>query len=153
MTTGLDTLIPALRGVVAALAIGCLAAGAVQADPGPGFELEVLVARLTTERGKIDKGAERLHAELKHQFRYEGIRVLETRRVKLVVDQVWDLNLPTRRRLRIRPLVVEATGALISIEISGLVQTDLRIRKGQMVIIGAEKFRDGKLVIALQAGR
>jgi len=61
------------------------------------------------------------------------------------------LNLPTRRRLRIRPLVVEANGALISVEISGLVQTDLRIKEGQLVIIGAERYLDGKLVIALQA--
>ncbi len=135
------------------LVIGCLVAGGVTgADPGSVFELEVVVARLTIGQKTIDKGAKRLHAELKGQFRYEGIRVVETKRVRLVADEVWDLNLPTRRRLRIRPLVVEKGGALISVEISGLVQTDLRIKKGQLVIIGAEKYLDGKLVIALQAG-
>lgn len=137
---------------VASLVIGCLAAGEVRADSAPSFELDVMVARLTSKHSKIDKAAKRLHAELKEQFRYEGIRVVETKRVRLVVDEIWDLNLPTRRRLRIRPLVVEKGGALISVEISGLVQTDLRIEKGQLVIIGAETYRDGKLVIALQAG-
>lgn len=141
-----------LRAATVSLVVSCVAAGAVRADADAGFEIEVVVARLTADRSKIDKGAERLHAALKDQFRYKGIRVLKTERVALVADEVWDLNLPTRRRLRIRPLVVEADGALISVEISGLVQTDLRIGLGQLVVIGAEKFRDGKLVIALQSG-
>ena len=137
---------------MSSLAIGWICAGAVRADPSQTFELDVVVARLTSGQNKIDKRAKRLHAALKNQFRYEGIRVLETRRLTLVVDEVMDLKLPTRRRLRIRPLVVEAKGALISVEISGLVQSDLRINEGQLVIIGAEQYLDGKLVIALQAG-
>jgi hypothetical protein len=140
-----------MRLAMLAVSIGCFAAGDALAEETPTFALQVVVARLTDGHKKIDKAAERLHDALKKQFRYEGIRVLEVKRVSLVADEVWDLNLPTRRRLRIRPLVVEATGALISVEISGLVQSDLRIESGQLVIIGAEKFRDGKLVIALQA--
>ena len=152
MTTRLEPRSQTLLAALASLAIGCLTTGVAGAESSPVFELEVVVARLTAEHDKVDKRAARLHAVLKSQFRYEGIRVLETRQVSLVVDDVWDLNLPTRRRLRIRPLVVEATSALISVEISGLVQSDLRIKEGQLVIIGAEKYRDGKLIIALQAG-
>ena len=152
MKTRLEAQTSVRKLLVASLVIGCLAAAEARADTTPVFELEVMVARLTSQQSKIDKGAKRLHAELKHQFRYEGIRVVETKRVRLVADEVWDLNLPTRRRLRIRPLVVDAGGALISVEISGLVQSDLRIEKGQLVIIGAERYLDGKLVIALQAG-
>ena len=143
-----------MRGLVPAialLAIAGLAPPVASAEAELSFELEVIVASLTSEHDKIDKGARRLHKELKDQFRYEGIRVLETRELKLSVDDIFDMKLPTRRRLRIRPLVIEKKGALVSVEISGLVQSDLRIKQGQLIIIGAEKYQDGKLVIALRA--
>lgn len=124
-----------------------------EANRGPKFELEVIIANLTNETKKIDKDAKRLHKELRNQFRYEGIRVLETVDLKVSGDDVWDLKLPSRRRLRIRPLVVEKDSALISVEVSGLVQSDLKIKRGQLVIIGAERFRDGKLVIAIEAAK
>jgi hypothetical protein len=136
---------------IAMLVIAGLGPTAVRADEKPTFELEVIVANLTNEHSKIDKGAKQLHKELKDQFRYEGIRVLETRELELSVDDVFDMKLPTRRRLRIRPLVIEKKSALVSVEISGLVQSDLRIKEGQLIIIGAEKYLDGKLVIALKA--
>ena len=124
-----------------------------EASRGPEFELEVIIASLTNETNKIDKAAKRLHKELRNQFRYEGIRVLETVDLRVSGDDVWDLKLPSRRRLRMRPLVVEKDSALISVEVSGLVQSDLKIKRGQLVIIGAERFRDGKLVIAIEAAK
>lgn len=143
-----------IGGLVRALVV-LVIAGTVppvaNAEASSTFELEVIIASLTNEHKGIDKGAKRLHKELKEQFRYEGIRVLESKLLKLSVDDVWDMKLPTRRRLRVRPLVIDDKSALISVEISGLVQSDLRIKEGQLVIIGAEKYRDGKLVIALKA--
>lgn len=120
-------------------------------DSSAGFGIKVIVANLTSEKGGIDKGAKRLHKELKNQFRYEGIKVLESEKLKFVDEKVFDMKLPSLRRLRIRPLVVESDSALISVEISGLVQSDLRLKRGQLVIIGAERYQRGKLVIALEA--
>jgi len=136
---------------VAVLMIVCVVSPDVRAQAAPRFELEVIVANLSKQKGGVDKGAKRLHRELQNQFRYESIRVLDSASVVIEADQVWDMKLPTRRRLRIRPLVVEEQSALISVDVSGLVQSDLRIKKGQIVIIGAERYRDGKLVIALEA--
>jgi len=59
-----------------------------KAESSSGFALKGVVARLTDKSSKNDKGAGRLHAELKNQFRYEGIRVVEARRFVLVADQV-----------------------------------------------------------------
>ncbi|MFT5444765.1 MAG: hypothetical protein ACI8W3_003823 [Myxococcota bacterium] len=118
---------------------------------GKGFAIKVIVANLTSEKAGIDDAAKRLHKELKNQFRYEGIKVLESEKLKFADDEVFDMKLPSRRRLRIRPLVVESDSALISVEISGLVQSDLRLKRGQLVIIGAERYQRGKLVIALEA--
>jgi hypothetical protein len=137
---------------VSLLALGSLAplvSTAVAADD-EGFAIRVIVANLSQKKSGIDEGAKRLHKELKNQFRYEGIRVLEKATVSLAADEVVDMKLPTLRRLRMRPLVVDADSALVSVEVSGLVQTDLKIKRGQLVIIGAERFRDGKLVIALE---
>jgi len=136
---------------IVVLGVAGLAPTFARAEAESSFELEVIVASLTNEHDKIDRGAKRLHKELKDQFRYEGIRVLETRELKLSVDDIFDMKLPTRRRLPIPPLVIEKNGALVSVEISGLVQSDLRIKQGQLIIIGAEKYLDGKLVIALRA--
>ncbi len=129
--------------------VGPLASTAL-ADDGAGFAIRVIVANLSQKKSGIDAGAKRLHKELKNQFRYEGIRVLEETTIVLGADAVVDMKLPTLRRLRMRPLVVDADSALVSVEVSGLVQTDLKIKRGQLVIIGAERFRDGKLVIALE---
>lgn len=152
MKNGFWSRIGALVPAIVVLVIAGLAPTVASAEAEATFELEVIVASLTSEHDKIDRGAKRLHKELKDQFRYEGIRVLETRELKLSVDDIFDMKLPTRRRLRIRPLVIEKKGALVSVEISGLVQSDLRIKEGQLIIIGAEKYLDGKLVIALRAG-
>jgi len=126
------------------------ALGGLPVYAADAFTIDVIVANLSQEQSGVDKGAKRLHKELKSQFRYEGIRVLEKQKVSLSSDRVFDMKLPTLRRLRIRPLVVEADGALVSVDVSGLVSTDLKISRGQLVIIGMERFRDGKLVIAFE---
>ncbi len=142
-----------LTVVLAMLVTVGLTASSAMAEAESAFELEVVVVNLTGDHSGIDKGAERLHKELKSQFRYEGIRVLQTKQLNLSVNDVHDMKLPTLRRLRLRPLVIEEGSTLISVEISGLVQSDLRLAKGQLIIIGAEKYGNGRLVIALQSHR
>ena len=66
MKTRLEAQTSVRKLLVASLVIGCLAAAEARADTTPVFELEVMVARLTSQQSKIDKGAKRLHAELKH---------------------------------------------------------------------------------------
>jgi hypothetical protein len=122
------------------------------ADPSERISLEIIVAHLSPEPGKNDPRAARLHAELKEQFRYESISVLDTKRLNLGIDQVGTHALPGGRKLLVKPLLIEGKSSLLSIDITGLVQTDLRIERGQLVIIGAEKYEGGKLVIALEPG-
>ena len=124
---------------------------ALQAEPDATLNVVVTVANLSAEGAGIDPRAKRLHAELKKQFRYSGISVSEIKKLRLGVDQVGSITLPTGRTLKLRPLVIEKRSALLAVEISGLVQTDLRLDAGQLIIIGAEDFRDGKLVVALEA--
>ena len=67
------------------------------------------------------------------------------------MDQVGSVGLPNGKQARVRPLNVDGDSALLAVEIEGAVQTDLRVRKGHWVVIGAERYRDGKLVISLRS--
>lgn len=130
--------------------IGMVGADAAFAEKPGTVELEVTIAHLTNEPGKIDTRAARLDKELRSQFRYEGIKLLSSRKYSLAVDEVARDELPTGRKLRVKPIIIDPKGALFAVDISGLVQTDLRLNDGQLVIIGAEKYENGKLVIALE---
>ena len=60
---------PSLLGSLVLLALGPQAAWAASDE----VNLEVIVAHLSNQPGEIDKGAARLHEELKDQFRYSSI--------------------------------------------------------------------------------
>jgi len=111
--------------------------------------LEVIVAQLSSEPGSIDPGAARLHKELKDQFRYTSISVLSKKRFELSLDDVGRHELPTGRTVMLKPIVIDGASALISVDVTGLIQTDLRLENDQLVIIGAESHQGGKLVIAI----
>ncbi len=119
-------------------------------DAGRKARVEVIVAQLSNQVGKIDKRAKRLHRELKDQFRYSSIEVVDMHRFELAVDDIGQRKLPNGRVLMIRPLLLEKKSGLLSVDLSGLMQTDLRLQDDQLVIIGAEKHRDGRLVVALE---
>jgi hypothetical protein len=91
-----------------------------------------------------------LHEQLKDQFRYESLSVIEARLLTLGIDEVGEIELPNGKKLMIKPLVIDAGSALVGVDVPGLLQTDLRVQRGDLVVIGAESYRDGKLVIALE---
>ncbi len=133
--------------VVAALLMVADARG----EPPQQIELEIVVSQISEEAGSIDPRAERLHRELSKQWRYQSLRVLETRRMKLAIDEVGGLELPTGRKIRVKPLLVDERGALLAVDLEGTLQTDMRVKNGHLVIIGADRYEQGKLVISLEA--
>ena len=100
--------------------------------------------------GPIEPGAQELHRRLHGQFRYESLRVLERKRVQLGLDEIGGLKLPNGRWVRVRPLSVEGNGVLMAVEVEGALQTDLRMANRKVVVIGAQPYQDGKLVITLE---
>ena len=131
-------------GVVLVLGAGPAAS---QTEP---VVVKVLVCHASEERGAIDPACRKLHGEIGREFRYESLQRLEERRLSLGVDRVGSVVLPTGKRLRVRPLQVDATAALLAVDVEGSVKTDVRVRKGNSVVIGAERFRGGKIVISLE---
>jgi hypothetical protein len=125
-------------------------AGAAEAQKGP-IQVELMVSQISSGGSGIDPRGRELHEKLKGQLSYDSLEVLEVKQLSLAVDQVGSVALPDGKKAKVRPLNVDGGSALLAVEIEGAVQTDLRVRKGHWVVIGAERYRDGKLVISLRS--
>ena len=79
-----------------------------------------------------------------------GLRVLEQRRLDLAVDEIGTMQLPTGRRLRVRPLDVGKQGVLVAVDVEGSMKTDLRVPNHKLVVIGGQPYEGGRLVITLE---
>lgn len=119
----------------------------------PAADLQVMVVHITNEPGAIDPRAGRLHAELRDQYRYESLRVVTTRELRLDLNQSGGFTLPTGRELRLTPMAIDDKGALLAVDLHGLVQTDLRLAPGHLVVIGAEMYEGGRMVVTLELRR
>jgi hypothetical protein len=127
-----------------------LAAGAARAQAPASVDVEVMVSQISDSPGAIDPRAGKLDASLQREFRYGSLKVLQSQRLHLALDQVGSLPLPNGSTLRVRPLQVDDRGVLLAVAVPGAVQTDLRVQNGKMVVIGAGRYEDGKLVISFE---
>jgi len=133
----------------AVAALWLVLAGGAAAQQGP-IEVELMVAHISETPGEIDPRGRKLHQKLKDQFRYESLEVLETKKLTLATDQVGSIALPNGKQARVRPLQLDGASALLAVEVEGAVKTDVRVKNGHLVVIGAERYEDGKLVISLE---
>ena len=123
-------------------------AGAVRAA-GP-IQIEIVVSQISNQPGEIDERAKKLHRKLRREFRYQSLKVVQSKTFEIDVDEVASLELPNGRVVRVKPLLVDERGALLAVEVEGTLQTDLRVKSNHLVVIGAQRHGDGKLVISLQ---
>jgi hypothetical protein len=130
-----------------ALSMGWAPAAVRAAD---SIDVEVMVSHISQKPGKIDPRAKRLDAELREEFRYESLRVIQKQRLSLALNELGSVTLPNGSKLQLRPLSLSDRGVLMAVAIEGSVQSDLQIPNGHLVAIGAGRFEDGKLVISLE---
>ena len=139
---------------LAALVAVAVAAGAEGEPKGgkepKGISLEVLVAYVSDEAGGVDPQAEELDRKLAGQIRYTTLRVLDQRRIDLPLGVVHSVPLPNQRQLNVRAFQLASRGVLLGVTVKGTLQTDLRIPNGHLVVIGAERYQAGQLVISLK---
>jgi hypothetical protein len=112
--------------------------------------LSLTVSHASPQPGPIDPNAAEIHRSLRREFRYESLRVIERRHMDLRMQEVGGVDLPTGRRVEVRPLSLTASGVLISVDIPGTLQTDLRVPNRKQVVIGVDRYGDGKLILTLQ---
>jgi len=139
-----------MAGALAAAVWLGLAGVASAADPPRRVAIDVTVSHALDAQGAIDPRGLELDAHLKRQFRYGGLKVLQVEHLDLALDQVGVLQLPNGRKFRVRPLDIGSEGVLLSVSVQGTLWTDMRVRNGHLVVIGAERYEAGKLVIGLE---
>lgn len=134
----------------AALLALALALAAERAGAQEAIELEVLVSQISDRPGAIDPRGEKVHRELQGRFRYESLKVLVQRHLRLALDEVGSVALPNGKALRVRPNDVGKSGVLLAVSVEGALDTDLRVQSGHLVVVGAGRYEDGTLVISLE---
>ena len=121
-----------------------------QEQPPDHVAIVLLVSHVTNEPGPIDPGGEEIHRRLLREFQYQSFHVLERHNMDLRLQEIGGFVLPTGKRVELRPLALSPTGALISVDIPGTLQTDLRVPNRKQVVIGVDHYHDGKLILTLQ---
>ena len=135
-------------GAIVMLGAPLFSARAAEQAPA-AISLEVMLSHISSEPGPIDKRAARLDAKLRKEFRYQSLRVLDEKTMRLGINDVGSMKLPTGRKLRVTPIVIDARGALLAVDLEGSAKADLRLKPGHLIIIGAQSYQGGKLVISL----
>jgi hypothetical protein len=137
--------------ILAAVVLALVCAGPAAAQEKPTrIGVKLAINHVSRNPGPIDPDAALLERKLRNDFRYQSVRVLDRRELSLGLDEVGSVVLPSGRTLKVRPRNVKETGVLMRVEVEGLLRTSLRVPNHHQVVIGAQEWQDGKLVITLE---
>jgi len=134
----------ALAGFVALLAF------ALPASAQTSVQLEMMVSLISDEPGEADPRAKRIDARLKKEFRYESIQVLTAKTQRVAVDSVMTVKLPNGKQAHVRPLSLDGRGVLLAVDIEGAVKVDARAKSGHLLVFGAGRHGEGRLVVSIE---
>jgi hypothetical protein len=112
-------------------------------------ELEVTVAQISDGEGPIDPRGQQIHEKLKREYRYGSLKVVESRKLRLGLNEVGQLELPNGKKLQIVPMLLDDRGVLMAVDLEGVLKTDLRVKSGHLVVFGAHRHGSDKLVVAV----
>lgn len=140
------------RSIVAGAALfaGLLVAEQAVAQAVRRVGLDLTVSHASLSPGPVDPQASQIHESIKQEFRYESLRVIERRRLNLRTGEIGGLELPSGKQVRVRPLHMGAGGVLLAIDIENTLHTDIRVPDRQPVVIGVDRYDDGKVILTLQ---
>jgi len=136
--------------VVVLFAISLAPSAGWAAEPAKRIDLDLAVSQVSSEKGEVGKGCQRLYAEIKADLRVESCQVVERKKLSLGLDEVGAMELPNGRKLQVRPLVIDDRGALIAVDLEGGPKADMRVQPGHLVVIGAQRHAGGKLVVTME---
>ena len=114
------------------------------------FSVKVTVAEISDAEGAIDKRAKRLDLNLRKKFKYNSLKVIKERRLKLALDEVGSVKLPDGRMFRVRPLDLGDRGLLMAVGWEGEVMMDMRAPNNHLLVIGGPSHDDGQLVVSIE---
>ena len=134
----------------AALVLCLLGAGAARAAEPLAFAVTVL--QVSDQPGPVDPSprAQRLHALLSPKIRYESLHVLAVRRLRVPLEGIGEVRLPTGQTFRFRPIDASGSGVLVAVDLKGTMQGDFRIPPGKPLVLGGPPHEGGQLVVVLE---
>jgi len=142
------------RGLRALLAAALVAAAPASAEGDEGTDLvrlDITVLRVSDEPGEVDPRVERVDRLLRGQVAYQSLAILDVLHREVPVNEVWTFELPTGRSVELRPLEVDKTGALLSLDVEDGLQGDFRVRPGQPLVVGGVRVGEDKLVLVVES--
>ena len=139
-----------LRLAVALAVATAIAPVCVFAQATECVGLSLTLSHASSKPGPVDPGVAEIHRQLHQEFRYESLRVIERQHLILRMQELGGIDLPTGKRVQLRPLSLTPSGVLIAVEIEGMLEADLRVPNRKQVVIGVERYQDGKLILTLQ---
>ncbi|MCL4684260.1 hypothetical protein KJ059_05850 [Myxococcota bacterium] len=138
-----------VAGVLVALAL--LGSAPASAQQARRVGLSLTVSHASSHPGPVDPAAARLHESLRDEFRYESLRVIERRRLSLRTGEIGGLDLPSGKRVRVRPLHLGPAGVLLAVDIENTLHTDMRLPDRRPVVIGVDRYQGGKLILTVES--
>ncbi len=139
---------PGRRLVGLALVAGLLLAPALAHAQEAGFEFRVTVLH-ATESGPVAPEAQRFDRLLHRRVRYQGLRVLQSRKLRVATNDIGSVKLPDGTVFRFRPIDPTGPGALVAIDM-GQTQGDFRLPAHKPLILGGAPWEGGQLVVVLE---
>jgi hypothetical protein len=137
-------------GLCAGLVLGAGAAGADESAQADGVRIGVTVLLASDQPGESDPRCERFEKLLRGQVAYESLSVVDNHEREVPLDEVWTVELPTRKHLQIRALAADREqGTLLSLDVEESVQGDFRVRPGQPLVVGGPRYGEGRLVVVV----
>ncbi len=126
---------------------------AIAVAPGPAlaqeaFEFDVSVLH-ATPTGSVDRAAGRFHRLLGKRVRYEGLRVVTSKSLRVATNDIGSVKLPDGVRFGFRPIDPEGPGVLVAIDM-GQTQGDFRLPAGKPLVLGGSAWKGGQLVVVLE---
>ncbi len=135
---------------LAAIADDAKPAESAKGQPKEPVAFRVMVGHLSQEPGPVDPEFESLHRILAKEFRYQSMRILAIQLMMLELQETGALQLPTGKRVWIRPMHLGQRGVLVAVDIEDAGQLDLRVPNQRPVVLGTENYNGGKLFFTLQ---
>jgi hypothetical protein len=142
------------RWLRALLAAALVAAAPASAEGDEGTDLvplDITVLRVSDEPGEVDPRVERVDRLLRGQVAYQSLSILDVLHREVPVNEVWTFELPTGRSVELRPLEVDKTGTLLSLDVEDGLQGDFRVRPGQPLVVGGVRAGEDKLVLVVES--
>ena len=141
---------PGTRLAGLGLLVVLLLAPVLAAGQEAGFEFRVTVLH-ASESGPVAPEAQRFDRLLRRRVRYQGLRVLQGRTLRVATNDIGRVRLPDGTVFRFRPIDPTGPGALVAIDM-GRTQGDFRLPAHKPLILGGAPWKGGQLVVVLELG-